>query len=76
MWSTAAGYAGGYTDNPTYEEVCSGQAGHNEAVSVAYDSNIIDFIALLQVFRESHDLRRECARATTAGHNTARESIV
>lgn len=55
VWSTAAGYAGGYTDNPTYEEVCSGQTGHNEAVSVAYDSNIIGFSALLQVFRESHD---------------------
>lgn len=55
VWSTAAGYAGGYTEHPTYEEACSGQTGHNEVVRVAYDSNIIDFSALLQVFWESHD---------------------
>ena len=55
VWSTAAGYAGGYTDNPTYEEVCSGQTGHNEVVRVAFDRKIIDFRDLLQVFWESHD---------------------
>lgn len=52
---TAAGYAGGYTPNPTYEEVCSGQTGHTEAVLVVYDPAQVPLQALLKVFWESHD---------------------
>lgn len=53
--ATAVGYAGGYTPNPTYEEVCSGQTGHTEAVRVVYDPEQIELYALLKVFWESHD---------------------
>jgi len=53
--STAVGYAGGYTPNPSYEEVCSGQSGHTEAVLVVYDPQKISFAELLKVFWESHD---------------------
>ena len=53
--TTAVGYAGGHTPNPTYEEVCSGRTGHNEVVRVVYHPDIISFDALLKVFWESHD---------------------
>ena len=53
--STAVGYAGGYTPNPTYREVCSGQTGHAEAVLVAYDPSRIPYEELLRVFWEHHD---------------------
>src|SRR3984893_2142354 len=52
---TAAGYAGGLTPNPTYEEVCSGATGHNEVVLVAFDPARISYEALLKTFWESHD---------------------
>lgn len=52
---TAAGYAGGATPNPTYEEVCSGGTGHTEVVLVVYDPKAISFEALLKTFWESHD---------------------
>jgi peptide-methionine (S)-S-oxide reductase len=55
VYSTAVGYAGGYTRNPTYEEVCSGQTGHTEVVRVIYDPEKIDYEDLLKVFWESHD---------------------
>lgn len=55
VYSTAAGYTGGYTPNPTYREVCSGQAGHAEAVRVVYDPQVISYEQLLQVFWENHD---------------------
>jgi peptide-methionine (S)-S-oxide reductase len=53
--TTAVGYAGGHTPNPTYREVCSGQTGHNEVVLVVYDPARIPFEALLKVFWENHD---------------------
>ena len=55
VYSTAAGYAGGYTPNPTYEEVCSGLTGHNEVVRVVYDPREVSYEELLRVFWESHD---------------------
>jgi peptide-methionine (S)-S-oxide reductase len=53
--STAAGYAGGFTPNPTYEEVCSGRTGHTEVVRVIFDPAKVTYDQLLKVFWESHD---------------------
>jgi peptide-methionine (S)-S-oxide reductase len=53
--STAVGYAGGYTPNPTYREACSGRTGHAEVVLVAYDPNRVPYEALLTLFWEHHD---------------------
>jgi peptide-methionine (S)-S-oxide reductase len=55
VYATAVGYAGGQTPNPTYEEVCSGQTGHNEVVRVIYDPARVTYEELLQTFWESHD---------------------
>ena len=55
VYTTAAGYAGGYTPNPTYREVCSGMTGHNETVLVLFDPGKIGYEALLKTFWENHD---------------------
>ncbi|XOV87403.1 MAG: peptide-methionine (S)-S-oxide reductase MsrA [Pseudomonadota bacterium] len=55
VFTTAVGYAGGYTPNPLYEEVCSGQTGHTEVVLVVFDPAIVSFEALVALFWESHD---------------------
>ncbi len=55
VYSTAAGYAGGVTPNPSYEEVCSGMTGHTEVVLVVYDPEVISYADLLRLFWESHD---------------------
>jgi peptide-methionine (S)-S-oxide reductase len=55
VWSTAVGYAGGHTPNPTYREVCSGRTGHTEVVRVVFDPAQVDYETLLKVFWESHD---------------------
>jgi len=53
--STAVGYAGGFTPNPSYEEVCSGRTGHTEVVLVAFDPARVSYDDLLRVFWENHD---------------------
>jgi peptide-methionine (S)-S-oxide reductase len=55
VYTTAAGYAGGYTRHPSYEEVCSGRTGHTEVVLVVFDPAKVSYAQLLRVFWESHD---------------------
>ena len=55
VYSTAVGYAGGYTPNPTYKEVCSGMTGHAEVVFIVFDPSAIAYDALLRIFWENHD---------------------
>jgi peptide-methionine (S)-S-oxide reductase len=55
VYTTAVGYAAGFTPNPTYEEVCSGLTGHNEVVFVVFDPKVISYAQLLKVFWESHN---------------------
>src|SRR5205823_3514107 len=65
--STAVGYAGGHTPNPTYEEVCSGRTGHTEAVLVAYDESKTDYMQMLKLFWEGHDPTQGMRQGNDAG---------
>ena len=55
VWITSVGYAGGFTPNPTYSEVCSGLTGHNEVVRITFHPEYIDYSELLKIFWENHD---------------------
>ena len=55
VYATAVGYAGGYTENPTYEETCTGRTGHTEVVLVVFDPSVVRYEQLLTVFWENHD---------------------
>ena len=55
VWTTSVGYAGGYTPNPSYEEVCTGRTGHSEVVQVVYGPDQVSYDELLRVFWETHD---------------------
>src|SRR6186713_1302613 len=67
VYSTAVGYAGGYTPNPTYKEVCSGMTGHTEAVLVVFDPKVTTYDAMLKVFWESHDPTQGMRQGNDAG---------
>lgn len=74
VYSTAAGYTGGYTPNPTYREVCSGETGHAEAVRVVYDPSVISYEQLLRCSGKTMTRRRACVRVTITAPNTVRPS--
>jgi peptide-methionine (S)-S-oxide reductase len=67
VWTTAVGYAGGSTPNPTYEEVCSGMTGHTEVVLVVFDPAQTSYDKLLQLFWESHDPTQGMRQGNDAG---------
>ena len=67
VYSTMVGYAAGFTKNPTYQEVCTGQTGHNEVVRVVYDPSIISFAELLKVFWEGHDPTQGISQGNDVG---------
>lgn len=67
VWLTMVGYAGGFTPNATYEEVCGGQTGHNEVVRVIYDPKLTSYQALLKVFWEGHDPTQGMAQGNDRG---------
>ncbi len=67
VFSTAAGYAGGFTPNPTYEETCTGRTGHTEAVLVAFDPAVVSYRELLQVFFDEHDPTQENRQGNDVG---------
>jgi len=67
VYTTAVGYAGGYTPNPTYSEVCSGQTGHTEAVLVVFDPSVTSYKAMLKLFWENHDPTQGMRQGNDAG---------
>ena len=67
VWITRVGYAAGFTENPTYQEVCTGQTGHNEVVHIYFDPAKISYEQLLQVFWENHDPTQGMRQGNDAG---------
>ena len=67
VYTTAVGYAGGFTPNPTYEEVCSGRTGHAEVVLVAYDEQATSFEEMLRLFWEGHDPTQSMRQGNDVG---------
>ncbi len=67
VYTSAVGYAGGYTPNSTYEEVCTGRTGHNEVVMVVYDPEAISYQSLLKVFWEAHNPTQGMRQGNDAG---------
>lgn len=67
VFTTAVGYAGGTTQNPTYEEVCTGMTGHNEVVRVVFDPSVISYETLLKIFWESHNPTQGMRQGNDAG---------
>ncbi len=67
VYSTAVGYAAGYTPNPTYREVCSGQTGHNEVILVVFNPEIISYQALLNAFWQGHNPTQGMRQGNDAG---------
>jgi peptide-methionine (S)-S-oxide reductase len=67
VYTTAVGYAGGYTPNPTYEEVCSGRTGHTEAVLVAFDTSHTTLAEMLRIFWEGHDPTQRMRQGNDVG---------
>lgn len=67
VYTTAVGYAGGYTPNPTYEEVCTGMTGHNEVVRVVFDPAVVRYEDLLKLFWEAHDPTQGMRQGNDAG---------
>ena len=67
VWTTAVGYAGGLTPNPSYDEVCSGLTGHTEVVLVVFDPRLIDYDQLLRLFWEAHDPTQSMRQGNDVG---------
>ena len=67
VYTTAVGYAGGHTPNPSYQEVCSGMTGHNEVVRIVFDPALVSYRELLQVFWEEHDPTQGMRQGNDAG---------
>jgi peptide-methionine (S)-S-oxide reductase len=67
VYTTAVGYAGGFTPNPTYEEVCTGRTGHNEVVLVVFDPSVTSYEAMLRLFWEGHDPTQGMRQGNDAG---------
>ena len=74
IYTTAVGYAGGFTPNPTYREVCSGETGHAEAVLAVFDPQQTSYEAMLRLFWENHDPTQGMRQGNDAARSTARRS--